>query len=101
MAIRIVSRLVLLLAALALATTLMIGALSLLASASPVESTLLYRDHVAAVERAVETPADGQVATDNTPSPTVALVFAGIVLLAALPPVQRVHVYHRSYRGHD
>jgi hypothetical protein len=25
------------------------------------------------------------------------LVFAGIVLMAALPPVHRVHVYHRSH----
>jgi hypothetical protein len=26
----------------------------------------------------------------------VALIFAGILLLAALPPVHRVYVYHRS-----
>ena len=91
---RLVSRLILLLAALAAATALMVGALSMLASATPAgPATLLERDHVAAVERAVEAPAgDG----DASPTPAVALVFAGMVLMAALPPVHRVYVYHRG-----
>jgi len=31
----------------------------------------------------------------------VVLIFAGIVLMAALPPIHRVHVYHRSYHRSD
>jgi formate hydrogenlyase subunit 3/multisubunit Na+/H+ antiporter MnhD subunit len=84
MTIRIVSRLILLLVVLAAATALMIGGLSLLASTTPADAAqLLQRDQVAAVERAV------------------VLVFAGIVLMAALPPIHRVHVYHRSYHRSD
>ena len=96
MAIRIASRLVLVLAGLALATALVLGALSVLASSTPAEAApLLERDHVAAVERAIEAPVDSEAA-DTTPTPAVVLVFAGIVLLAALPPAHRIHVYHRS-----
>jgi hypothetical protein len=98
--IRTVSRLVLLLAALAVATGLIVGGLSMLASATPADpAPLLQRDQVAAVERAVESPAEGQ--RGDSPTPTVVLVVAGIVLLAALPPVQRVHVYHRPYHRSD
>ena len=90
MTIRIVSKVTLLLVALAAATALMIGALSLLASTAPADAaTLLDRDQVAAVQRTIEAPA-----TEETPA--IVLVFAGIVLMAALPPIHRVHVYHRS-----
>jgi hypothetical protein len=100
MVVRVASRLVLLLGGLALATALVVGALSLLASPPPVEaSPLLGHDQVAAVQRAVEVPVEAEAATDDSPTPAVALVFAGIVLLAALPPAYRVHVYHRSH--HD
>ena len=96
MTIRIVSRVTMLLLALAAATALMIGALSLLASTAPADAAmLLERDQVAAVQRTVEAPATEQT-SDATPTPAVVLVFAGIVLMAALPPIHRVHVYHRS-----
>ena len=96
MTVRIVSRLILLLVALAAATALVVGGLSVLASAAgPVDvSPLLQRDQAASVERAIETPAEK---ADSSPSPLVVLVFAGVVLMAALPPVHRVHVYHRSH----
>jgi hypothetical protein len=97
---RIVSRLLLLLVALAAATTLVVGALSVLASPSPADAVpLVERDQVAAVQRAVETPAEESDGT--SPTPAVVLVFAGIVLMAALPPIHRVHVYHRSYHRPD
>ena len=96
MTIRIVTRLTLLLVALVAATALLVGGLSLLASTAPADAAqLLQRDQVAAVERAVEAPAEE--ASDTSPTPAVVLVFAGIVLMAALPPIHRVHVYHRSY----
>ena len=95
MTVRIVSRLVLLLVALAAATVLLVGGLSRLASATPADAvSLTQRDQAVAVERAVEAPAEQG---DSSPSPLVVLVFAGIVLMAALPPVHRVHVYHRSH----
>jgi hypothetical protein len=101
MTIRIVSRLTLLLVALAAATALMLGALSLLASTAPADATtLVAHDQVAAVERAIEAPA-AEETTDATPTPAVVLVFAGIVLMAALPPIHRVHVYHRGYHQSD
>ena len=96
MTIRIVSRVTMLLVALAAATALMIGALSLLASTAPADAAmLLERDQVAAVQRTIEAPATKET-SDATPTPAVVLVFAGIVLMAALPPIHRVHVYHRS-----
>ena len=101
MTVRIVTRLTLLLVALAAATALMIGGLSLLASTVPADAaTLLEHDHVAAVERTIEDPAAAEAA-DATPTPAIVLVFAGIVLMAALPPIHRVHVYHRSYHRSD
>ena len=100
MTIRIVSRLVLLLVVLAGATALMVGGLSLLASTTPADAAqLLQRDQVAAVERTVDDPAEE--ASDTSPTPAVVLVFAGIVLMAAVPPIHRVHVYHRSYHRSD
>ena len=99
MTVRIVSRLVLLLVALAAATALLVGGLSRLASAAPADAvSLTHRDQAAAVQRAAEAPVDE---ADSSPSPLVVLVFAGIVLMAALPPVHRVHVYHRSHYRPD
>jgi hypothetical protein len=97
MTVRIVSRLILLLVALAAATALMVGALTVLHPADA--SQLLERDQVAAVERTIEAPA--KEASGASPTPAVVLVFAGIVLMAALPPIHRVHVYHRSYHRSD
>jgi hypothetical protein len=102
MTIRIVSRLLMLLVALVAATAVMVGGLSLLASATRVDAApLLQRDQVAAVERAIDTPATEEAPADASPTPAVVLVFAGIVLMAALPPIHRVHVYHRSYHRSD
>ena len=99
MTVRIVSRLILLLVVLAAATALVVGGLSVLASAAgPADATpLLQRDQAAAVQRAVESPAEEPAG--GSPTPLVVLVFAGVVLMAALPPVHRVHVYHR-YGSH-
>jgi hypothetical protein len=100
MTVRIVSRLILLillLVALAAATALMVGALSVLHPDDTAK--LLERDQVAAVERAIEAPAPE--ASGTSPTPAVVLIFAGIVLMAALPPIHRVHVYHRSYHRAD
>jgi hypothetical protein len=99
MTIGIVTRLILLLVALAAATVVMVGGLSLLASTTPADASQLQRDQVAAVKRAIETPAEQ--ASDSSPTPAVVLVFAGIVLMAALPPIHRVHVHHRSYHRSD
>jgi hypothetical protein len=97
MTVRIVTRLILLLVALAAATALMVGALSVL---NPDDAAkLVERDQVAAVERAIEAPAEEAPAA--SPTPAVVLIFAGIVLMAALPPIHRVHVYHRSYHRSD
>jgi hypothetical protein len=111
MAIRIVTRLLLLLVALAAATTLIVGGMAALASATADDATSwLNRDQVAEVKKAIETPAGDAAGTSPNPirdagnttlPPTVVLVFAGLVLTAALPPVYRVHVYHRSYHRPD
>jgi hypothetical protein len=96
---RIVTRLLLLLIALAAAVVLVIEGLAVLASTTPIDTDpLLERDSVAAVERDAEAPAEG--ASGASPTPVV-LVFGGIVLLAALPPIHRVHVYHWSYHRSD
>ena len=101
MTIRIVTRLALLLVALAAATALLVGGLSLLASTTAAQAApLLERDQAAAVERAIEAPVK-EAPADASSTPTVVLVFAGIVLMAALPPIHRVHVYHRSYHRSD
>jgi len=70
MIIRVASRLILLLASLALATALVVGALSALASTAPAGATPLpEHDQVAAVERAVEVPADAEQAATYRPPP--------------------------------
>jgi hypothetical protein len=98
--VRIVSCLILLLVALAAATALMVGALSVLTPAEPAGAApLLERDHVAEVKQAVEAPVEE--AAGASPTPAIVLVFAGIVLMAALPPIHRVHIYHRSYHRSD
>jgi hypothetical protein len=100
MIIRVAFRLVLLMTGLTLATALVVGAMAGLASIDQTDASPLFEhDHVAAVQRAVEAPA--KPADDPSPGPAVVLVLAGIVLLAALPPVQRVHVYHRTYQRSD
>jgi hypothetical protein len=108
MATRIITRLLLLIA-LAAATALMVGGLSALASMTPdaAAAPRLQRDQFAEVRKSIEASvrkkveAPAQDATDKaagaTPTPTVVLVFAGMVLMAALPPIFGVHVYQRPY----
>jgi hypothetical protein len=101
MTVSIVSRLILLLVALVAATALVVGGMSMLASVSPPDAApLLQRDQVAVLQRAIEAPAEEE-ASGASSTPTVVLVFAGIVLMATLPPIHRVHVYHRSYHRYD
>jgi hypothetical protein len=90
-------RLVLLAVALGVATVLLVGAMARLtpnAEASPV----LQPDQVGAVERGVARVAD-EPASHGSPLPAVALVLGGLVLMAAMPPAQRVHVYYHRPPG--
>jgi hypothetical protein len=99
MALRVVSRLFLLLAGLVLATALVVGAMSVLASAaSDRAAPFLDRDPVAAVKEAVEAPRHDVQASDTSSTRAVVLVFAGVVLLAALP-AHRVYLYRSGYRS--
>jgi uncharacterized membrane protein len=99
MAIRIVTRLLLLLIALAAATTLIVGGMAALASTAPAAGSVLQRDQVAEVRKNIDTSTRdaADAAPGAAPTPAVVLVFAGIVLMAALPPVYGVHVYQRTY----
>ena len=108
MATRVITRLLLLLLALAAATALMVGGLSVLASMTPDAAARprLARNQFAEVRKGIEASVKQKVeapAEDTTdkpgamPTPTVVLVFAGMVLISALPPVYGVHVYHRPY----
>jgi hypothetical protein len=99
---RIVTRLTLLLAALAAATALLVGGLAVLASIAPVDAaSLLDQDQTTTVERTIEAPAPAEESSGPATTPVVVLIFAAIVLMAALPPIHRVHVYHRSYHRSD
>jgi len=90
-------RLVLLLGALGVATALMVGAMATL-SQSAQAGPVLQRDQAGAVERGVTR--DGNEPKRNGSSvPAVALVLGGLVLLAALPPAHRVHVYYHRPPG--
>jgi hypothetical protein len=95
MATRIITRLLLLLIALAAATALMVGGLSVLASMTPDAAALLRPDQAAELRKDIGSSARdaAEEAPGATPTPTVVLVFAGMVLMAALPPVYRIHVY--------
>jgi hypothetical protein len=79
---RLLARLALLLAALSLATAMLVGAMALLPGISPKAAPLLATDQASAVQRGSEA-AGG---SSPPPTPAVVLVFAGIVLMAALPP---------------
>jgi hypothetical protein len=91
-------RLVLLAVALAVATVLLVGAMARLtpnAEASPV----LQPDQAGTVERGINRAADEQPSNGSSPLPAVALVLGGLVLMAAMPPAQRVHVYYHRPPG--
>jgi hypothetical protein len=106
---RIIPRLLLLLIALGAATALMVGGLSLLASITPDaaaaprlegnQAAELKKSIQASVKKKVAAPARDAAdeAPGAIPTSNVVLVFAGIVLMAALPPVVAVHVYQRTY----
>jgi hypothetical protein len=90
------ARRVLFFATLALLTMLVAGELKALATTASQDSGLLLRnDQVAAVQRGVE--AEPGHAPDASPTAPVVIVFAGIVLLAVLPPpVHGIYLYYRS-----
>jgi hypothetical protein len=93
-------RLVLLAVALGLATALLVGGMAMLAPTTPAKaSPVLQRDHVGAVQRGVARQADAPASKGSPPVPVVALVLGGLVLLAALPPAHRVHVYYHRPPG--
>ena len=100
MILRAAFRLVRLLSVLVLATALIVALMALLSSARRAGAApLVDQDHVTAVQQAVKEPA--KRASDGSPTPAIVLVFAGLVLLAILPPVHRVHVHSRSYQRTD
>lgn len=100
MILRVAFRLVRLLGGLVVATALIVAMMAVLSSPRWAGATpIVAQDHVAAVQQAVEAPP--RQATDGSPTPVIVLVFAGIVLLAVVPPVQRIHVHHRSYQRSD
>lgn len=100
MVLRAAFRLVRIFGGLVVATALIVGMMTVLASTRRAGGIpLVARDHVTAVQHGVEAPAEQ--APDVSPTPVIVLVFAGIVLLAALPPVPRIHVHHRSYQRSD
>jgi hypothetical protein len=94
-------RLVLLVVGLGAATVLLVGAMSALTS-TPKAGPVLQRDHAGAVERGAARQVDEPSSGGPSSVPVVALVLGGLVLLAALPPAQRVHVYyHHRLSGSD
>jgi hypothetical protein len=98
MVVRVAARLIVMLAALGLATALLLGAMSMLAPAASAEAgQVLQRDQVGAVERGVARDGE-EPAPKGSAMPAVALVFAGILLLAA-QPAQRTYVYYRRPPG--
>jgi hypothetical protein len=93
-------RLVLLVVALGVATALLVGAMATLAPTAPATaSPVLQRDQVGAVERGITRHGDEPASNGSPPVPVVALVLGGLVLLAALPPAHRVHVYYHRPPG--
>jgi hypothetical protein len=99
MAADFVKRLVLLVIALSVATALLLEAMSMLTPAAEAKaSPVLLHDQAGAVERGVTRSGD-EPPSEGSPLPVVALVFAGILLLATLPPAHRVHVYYHRPPG--
>jgi hypothetical protein len=60
---------------------------------------VLQPDQVGAVERGVSRVVDEPARHGSSPLPVVALVLGGLVLMAAMPPAQRVHVYYHRPPG--
>jgi hypothetical protein len=95
---RFLRRLVLLAVALGVATVLLVGAMARLTPSSEA-SPVLQPDQVGAVERGVARAAEEPARHGSSPLPAVALVLGGLVLMAALPSAQRVHVYYHRPPG--
>jgi hypothetical protein len=96
----VLRRLVLLVVALGVATALLVGAMATLTPAAPATAgPVLQRDHAGAVERGVTGDGDASGSGGSPARHDVVLVFAGILLLAALPPAHRVHVYYHRPPG--
>jgi hypothetical protein len=98
MVVRAASRLVLMVIALGLATALLLGAMSALAAPPAKAAPVLQRDHAGALQRGVARDGD-EPASRGPALPAAALVFAGILLLATLPPAHRVNVYYHRPPG--
>jgi hypothetical protein len=96
MLVRVVSRVALLLAGLGLAVILLVTAMGMLAPRAAKAAGAPDGGPAVAVERGVAGDPERPAGQAPSTSPTVALIFAGIILLATLPPVHRVYVYHRS-----
>ena len=90
-------RLVLLAVALAVATVLLVGAMARL-TPNAEASAALQPDQAGKVERDIER-GEEQRSDGPSPLPAVALVLGGLVLMAAMPPAQRVHVYYHRTPG--
>jgi hypothetical protein len=90
-------RLVLLAVALAVATVLLVGAMARL-TPNAEASAALQPDQAGKVERDIER-GEEQRSNGPSPLPAVALVLGGLVLMAAMPPAQRVHVYYHRTPG--
>jgi hypothetical protein len=90
-------RLVLLAVALAVATVLLVGAMARL-TPNAEASAALQPDQAGKVERDIER-GDEQRSNGSSPLPAVALVLGGLVLMAAMPTAQRVHVYYHRTPG--
>jgi hypothetical protein len=96
----VLRRLVLLVVALGVATALLVGGMAMLAPAEPAKaSPVLHVDQAGAVQRGVVRQAGEPASKGSPPVPAVALVLGGLVLLAALPPAHRVHVYYHRVPG--
>jgi len=94
---RVALRLLVLLSGLLLATVLGLGALAALATNPPAAATSLMEHDRSAADRVDERSASQSAPSVTTPSRVVVLVFAGIVILAALPPLHRVDAHHRTH----
>jgi hypothetical protein len=93
-------RLVLLVVALGVATALLVGAMATLTPTAPAKAgPMLQRDQVGAVKHGVTRAGDEPASNGSSSVPVVALVLGGLVLLAALPPAHRVHVYYHRPPG--
>jgi hypothetical protein len=91
-------RLVLLAVALAVATVLLVGAMARL-TPNAEASGALQPDQAGTLERGVARSEERQ-SNGSSPLPAAALVLGGLVLMAAMPTAQRVHVYyHRPPPG--